>query len=140
MPEHVTLINAFEVPADEAPQFIAAWEKTRDYLHSAPGYIDTSLHQAVPRSRSQFVNIAHWSSPEDFAAATQSPGFPLRRSRTQRLRSASRPLPLPAHALSICRPRRILGHRVLRSAPNTTWPALERRRSLPPRGAFASLE
>jgi hypothetical protein len=32
MAEPVTLINAFEVPADEAGRFIAAWEKTRDYL------------------------------------------------------------------------------------------------------------
>jgi heme-degrading monooxygenase HmoA len=74
--EPVTLINAFEVPAAEAEDFIAAWEKTRDYLETQPGYGDTALHQAVtPGADFEFVNIAHWRSAEDFAAATQSPGF-----------------------------------------------------------------
>ena len=74
--ESVTLINAFEVPAAEAEAFIAAWEKTRDYLETQPGYGDTALHQAVtPGADFEFVNIAHWRSAEDFAAATQSPGF-----------------------------------------------------------------
>ena len=76
MADPLTLINAFEVPGDEADQFVAAWEKTRDYLSSQPGYIDTSLHQAVsPGADFQFVNIGHWRSAEDFTAAIQSPGF-----------------------------------------------------------------
>ena len=76
MADPVTLINAFEVPDGEADRFIAAWEKTRDYLSSQPGYIDTSLHQALSRGAEfQFVNVAHWRSAEDFMAATQSPGF-----------------------------------------------------------------
>jgi heme-degrading monooxygenase HmoA len=76
MAESVTLINSFEVPVDEADRFIAAWETTRDYLATQPGYVDTALHQAVsPGTEFQFVNIAHWRSAEDFAAATRSPGF-----------------------------------------------------------------
>lgn len=76
MGEPLTLINAFEVPDGEADRFIAAWEKTRDYLRSQPGYIDTALHQAVtPGGEFQFVNIARWRSAEEFMAATQSPGF-----------------------------------------------------------------
>jgi heme-degrading monooxygenase HmoA len=76
MPEPLTLINAFEVPVGEAGQFIAAWEKARDYLAAQPGYIDTALHQAVGQGAEfQFVNIAHWRTAEDFAVATQSPGF-----------------------------------------------------------------
>jgi heme-degrading monooxygenase HmoA len=74
--EPVTLINAFEVPDDQAEQFIAAWEKTRDYLEKQPGYVDTALHQAVmPGAEFQFVNIAYWQTAEDFRAAIQSPGF-----------------------------------------------------------------
>jgi heme-degrading monooxygenase HmoA len=76
MAEPVTLINAFEVPAGEAGRFIAAWEKTRDYLQTQPGYIDTALHQALgPGAEFQFVNIAHWESAETFQAATRSAGF-----------------------------------------------------------------
>jgi heme-degrading monooxygenase HmoA len=74
--EAVVLINAFEVPAADAGKFIAAWEKTRDYLRAQPGYVDTALHQAVtPDAEFQFVNIARWRTVDDFAAATQSPGF-----------------------------------------------------------------
>jgi len=76
MTEPVTLINAFEVPADEADKFIAAWEKARDYLATQPGYIDTALHRAVgPEAEFQFVNIARWRSAEDFVAAIGSAGF-----------------------------------------------------------------
>jgi heme-degrading monooxygenase HmoA len=74
--EPLTLINAFEVPGEQAGQFIAAWEKTRDYLETQPGYVDTALHQAImPGADFQFVNIAHWRTAEDFRAAIQSPGF-----------------------------------------------------------------
>ena len=76
MAEPLTLINAFEVPADEADRFIAAWEKARGYLATQPGYVDTALHQAVgPEAEFQFVNIARWRSAEDFAAAIGSTGF-----------------------------------------------------------------
>ncbi len=76
MAEPLILINAFEVPGEEADQFVAAWEKTRDYLATQPGYVDTALHQAVaPGADFQFVNIGRWQSAEDFLAATQSPGF-----------------------------------------------------------------
>ncbi len=76
MTEPLILINAFEVPAEEAGQFIAAWEQTRDYLATQPGYVDTALHQAVmPGADFQFVNIGRWQSTEDFQAAISSPGF-----------------------------------------------------------------
>lgn len=77
MTERLTLINAFEIPpAGDAERFIAAWEQTRDYLMSQPGYVDTALHQAVtPNADFQFVNIARWQSAEEFLAATRSSGF-----------------------------------------------------------------
>jgi heme-degrading monooxygenase HmoA len=76
MAEPMVLINVFEVPAGEAEQFVAAWEKARDYLESQPGYIDTALHQAVaPDADFQFVNVAHWRTAEEFLAATQRPEF-----------------------------------------------------------------
>jgi heme oxygenase (mycobilin-producing) len=76
MTEAVVLINSFEVPAADAGTFIAAWEKTRDYLQAQPGYIDTALHQAVASDAEfQFVNVARWRTAEEFAAAIQSPGM-----------------------------------------------------------------
>ncbi len=76
MTEPVVLINVFEVPAADAEQFIAAWEKTRDYLLRHPAHLDTALHQALgPDADFQFINIAHWRSAEEFTDAVSSPGF-----------------------------------------------------------------
>ena len=73
MTEPVVLINAFEVPADKAGHFIAAWEATRDFLQSQPGYIETALHQSLtPDADFLFVNIARWETPEAFRAAIAS--------------------------------------------------------------------
>jgi heme-degrading monooxygenase HmoA len=76
MTEAVILINSFEVPAADADAFVAAWEKTRDFLQTQPGYIDTSLHRAlVSDAEFQFVNVAHWASAEEFTAAIRSSGM-----------------------------------------------------------------
>jgi heme-degrading monooxygenase HmoA len=65
----VVLINSFEVPAADTEKFIAAWEKTRDYLETQPGYIDTALHQAVASDAEfQFVNVAHWASADQLTS------------------------------------------------------------------------
>ena len=74
MTEAVILINSFEVPAADADTFVAAWEKTRDFLQTQPGYIDTSLHRALASDAEfQFVNVARWASAEEFTAAIRSP-------------------------------------------------------------------
>ncbi|HEX6521160.1 MAG TPA: antibiotic biosynthesis monooxygenase [Streptosporangiaceae bacterium] len=76
MSEPVVLIDVFDVPVADAEQFIAEWEKARDYLETQPGYVDMALHQVLaPDAGFQFVNVAHWSSPELFAAAIRSPVF-----------------------------------------------------------------
>src|SRR6201986_669690 len=76
MADEVILINAFEVPAEDAETFIAAWEKTRDYLRTQPGSVDTALHQAVgPDAEFQFVNVARWRTAGEFMTPIQSPGF-----------------------------------------------------------------
>jgi heme-degrading monooxygenase HmoA len=76
MAEAVILINAFEVPPEDAENFIAAWERTRDYLQTQPGYVETALHQAAtPDAEFQFVNIARWQTADDFMSAIRSPGF-----------------------------------------------------------------
>ena len=71
----VTLINIFEVPAGDEDEFIAAWEKTRDYLMKLPAHIETALHQSLSDARFRFVNIAQWTSEEEFNGAIRSQGF-----------------------------------------------------------------
>lgn len=76
MAEPVVLINVFEVPADQAEQFIVAWEQTREFMRAQPGYLETALHQALaPDADFLFVNVARWRTPEAFAAAIGSPEF-----------------------------------------------------------------
>ena len=76
MTEPVVLINPFEVPADKAGDFIAAWEATREFLWTQPGYIETALHQSLtPGADFLFVNIARWETPEAFRAAIGSAGM-----------------------------------------------------------------
>jgi hypothetical protein len=69
-PHAPVLINAFEVPAGEDQQFIAAWERSRDFLRERPGYVATQLHQSLaPDAEFQFVNVGRWATPQDFQAA-----------------------------------------------------------------------
>ena len=72
----VVLINVFEVPAQEADEFIRAWEEARDYMKQYPGHLDAALHQAITDSADfQFISIAHWRSAEEFNEAVTSAGF-----------------------------------------------------------------
>jgi heme-degrading monooxygenase HmoA len=71
----VTLINIFEIPAGDEDAFIAAWERTRDYLAKLPAHIRTALHQSLHDTRFRFVNVAQWTSEEEFNAAVSSEGF-----------------------------------------------------------------
>ena len=66
----VTLINAFEVPADKVDETVAFWERSRDFLQQQPGYISTRLHQAIsPDAKFQLINVAEWESPAAFQEA-----------------------------------------------------------------------
>ncbi|KMO38761.1 antibiotic biosynthesis monooxygenase [Methylobacterium variabile] len=72
----VVLINPFEVaPGDEAAA-VAYWERAADHLRRQPGFVATTLHQAVaPGPRFPLVNVATWRSAEDFLAATGDSAF-----------------------------------------------------------------
>jgi heme-degrading monooxygenase HmoA len=75
-PGGVVLINAFEVPADGDDAFLAAWEATRQFLRTQPGYLATRLHRSLaPDADFRFVNIGRYESPQAFQAAVGQPGF-----------------------------------------------------------------
>lgn len=71
MQNSVVLINTFEVPQGKEAETLAAWQKSRDFLKTQPGYISTRLHQNIdPNGKYHFVNVARWRSAEEFKAAT----------------------------------------------------------------------
>lgn len=68
----LTLINAFEVPADKLDESIVMWEQGRDFLQKQPGYISTALHQSISDdARFRLINIAKWKDADSFMAATK---------------------------------------------------------------------
>jgi heme-degrading monooxygenase HmoA len=73
----VILINPFEVPEgtdDEA--FLRGWERAADYMRQQPGFLSSRLHRALrPDARFRFINVAEWSSPQEFQAAVSSEQF-----------------------------------------------------------------
>ena len=72
----ITLINSFEVHADQVEEFIAQWEARAKIMCTAPGFRDARLHRAVsPDARFQLVNIAHWDSQAHMDAALGNSAF-----------------------------------------------------------------
>ena len=74
----ITLINAFEITQfGKEDEFIQLWNETADLMKKEPGFMDTKLHRSVdPKARFQFVNIAHWESPETWQQAiATNPGL-----------------------------------------------------------------
>ncbi len=73
----VILINPFEVPEGTNDEdFLRGWERAAEYMRQQPGFVSTRLHRALaPDARFRFVNVAEWSSPQDFQAAVGSEEF-----------------------------------------------------------------
>jgi heme oxygenase (mycobilin-producing) len=85
--EGVTLINPFEVPADEDERLVVGWERAREAVAAQRGYLGTRLHRSLGAADLRFVDVTRWSSPLMFFRAQQQPEF----------REASAGLPCAAH-------------------------------------------
>ncbi|SRR4051794_663523 len=71
-----TLVTGFDVELDEAGEFVAAWERSHDYLQAQPGFVDSVLHEALEADTPyRYVSIDHWDSVEHFQQATQNADF-----------------------------------------------------------------
>jgi heme oxygenase (mycobilin-producing) len=74
--EPVTLINVFEVPAEQVDAFIALWRDRAAIMSRQPGFRDSRLHRAISSdTRFPLVNVAHWDSQEAWQAAAANPEF-----------------------------------------------------------------
>ncbi|AHH15470.1 putative monooxygenase [Nocardia nova SH22a] len=79
--EPITLINVFEVPADQVDELIEDWRERARIMSTKPGFRDFRLHRAVSGdSRFQLVNVARWDSAQALRAAVSDPEFRTRRA------------------------------------------------------------
>ena len=70
------LINPFEVPKGLEEEALTYWEQCADVLRQHPGFISTRLHRAISHdARFALVNVAEWTSAEQFFAAVSQPQF-----------------------------------------------------------------
>jgi len=73
----VTLINAFEVPADADEPFVAGWEQAREFLARRGAFTRTTLHRAIRAdAKFRFVNVARVDSADAWREAISDPAFP----------------------------------------------------------------
>lgn len=70
MTNPVVLINVFAVSPQMEAEFLKTWHETCEFMRTAPGFIDTTLHRSIDEDmRFRFVNLAHWESAEAYRAA-----------------------------------------------------------------------
>ena len=76
----ITTIVHFEVPDENIDQFFDFWqEKIKNITGSQPGLIDGIFHRTIDSdSPFQFINVAHWESTEQLAAALHATVTELR--------------------------------------------------------------
>jgi len=71
-----TLINLFEEPEAEDEDFVAAWERARDFMSERGAYSSTALHKSLaPEAVFRFVNVAEVSI-DAWHRAVNDPAFP----------------------------------------------------------------
>ncbi|MBW4447614.1 MAG: antibiotic biosynthesis monooxygenase [Spirirestis rafaelensis WJT71-NPBG6] len=74
MSSPVVLINVFSVPQGSEEQFIKVWTEALELMKNEPGFIDAKLHRSLEKdARFQFINVAHWESPEAWKNAFSKP-------------------------------------------------------------------
>lgn len=92
-----TAIVAYEVNYEDRERFLDSWEKANEFLRKQPGFVSTTLHEAVSANPDfRFVNISCWEDDDAFRRATQSQEF---REASGRLS----PFPIHASAYDIVR-------------------------------------
>ena len=71
----ITTIVHFSLPKENMSEFLTHWKKMRDVMLKQPGALDGAFHQSIDDdSPFQFINVAHWESPEALANALRATG------------------------------------------------------------------
>lgn len=68
--KRITTIVHFSVPDDHLDDFLPMWHQTQKLMLAQPGALDGILHRCIDQGAPfQFINVAHWASPEMLANA-----------------------------------------------------------------------
>lgn len=71
-----TLINCFEVPAEQDERFLGLWHQADELLRTRGGYRTTRLHRSVgPQARYRYINVAELDSVETWQSVIGSREF-----------------------------------------------------------------
>jgi heme-degrading monooxygenase HmoA len=74
--EPLTLINVFEIAAEDVDGFLEGWQKRLEMMSAKQGFISARLFRAVSENtRFQLVNVAQWATEADFQRATSDESF-----------------------------------------------------------------
>lgn len=66
----VILVNRFQVPVGREEEFFALWQQVNSYMRNKKGYVGHKLHRSLaPDAEYRFINVAQWSSLQEFNAA-----------------------------------------------------------------------
>jgi Antibiotic biosynthesis monooxygenase len=72
----ITTIVHFKVPAENVERFFEFWQdQIKDEVGRQPGLVDGAFHRCIdPDGPFQFINVAHWESPELLDTALRQAG------------------------------------------------------------------
>jgi heme-degrading monooxygenase HmoA len=69
----ITTIVHFSLPKENADKLLAKWREIEAVMIKQPGVVDGVFHRCIDDdSPFQFMNVAHWKSPEALANALQA--------------------------------------------------------------------
>ncbi len=72
MPRIATIVH-FSLPKENMDAFLTQWRKIQEAMVRQPGFLDGILHRTLDdESPFQFVNVAHWETPEALRTALRT--------------------------------------------------------------------
>jgi heme-degrading monooxygenase HmoA len=90
----LTLINVFEIAAEDVDGFASGWQKRLELMSAKQGFISARLFRAASETtRFQLVNVAQWATKADFDRATSDEDF----RRSQQAGAAATGAPVRAN-------------------------------------------
>ncbi|HEX4789178.1 MAG TPA: antibiotic biosynthesis monooxygenase [Actinospica sp.] len=76
----VTMINAFDLPADRVGEFLEVWTPRARWISGTRGFLGYRMLRAVGTAQVPLVNLVHYSDEDAWKALQANPDFQARRA------------------------------------------------------------